>query len=208
MSTAIEQLRDWLQYATTNDDFLSVEDVETMLALEPVTEVPTVDGMVEAMMDAWLDAEPEDAKINSDTLVKMSKALLAVAPEVTPANIPHCRTFDINGVSLCEKPARFIVWGHLIDGKGDRGPKCSEHLPEKYKGAVAVGRHVAIFDLLSVKFPVREVSTNLDFDQIYGALNDHSQKTENLCSCGAEIEHEDINLHITKKIIENLEVNR
>lgn len=41
---------------------------------------------------------------------------------------PTCRTFDNAGDSICDQPARFIVWGHLYE-KRDKGPKCGRHLP-------------------------------------------------------------------------------
>lgn len=41
---------------------------------------------------------------------------------------PMCRTFDAKGDSVCDQPARFIVWGHLFE-KRDKGPKCERHLP-------------------------------------------------------------------------------
>lgn len=40
-----------------------------------------------------------------------------------------CRTFDERGKSVCDAPARYIVWGHLFE-KVDKGPKCAKHLPE------------------------------------------------------------------------------
>lgn len=39
-----------------------------------------------------------------------------------------CRTFDDHGDSICDRPAGFIVWGHLYE-KRDKGPKCGHHLP-------------------------------------------------------------------------------
>lgn len=63
-----------------------------------------------------------------------------------------CRTFDDTGGSVCDRPARFIVWGHLYE-KRDKGPKCGRHLP--------IGAHVpsgfgapAIYEI-----PSRTVST-------------------------------------------------
>jgi hypothetical protein len=44
------------------------------------------------------------------------------------SDVLTCRTFDDRGQSICEQPARFIVWGHLYE-KRDKGPKCRRHLP-------------------------------------------------------------------------------
>lgn len=40
-----------------------------------------------------------------------------------------CRTFAPDGTSVCDKPAKYVVWGHLYQ-KLDKGPKCAEHAPE------------------------------------------------------------------------------
>jgi hypothetical protein len=42
-----------------------------------------------------------------------------------------CRTFDERGESVCDRPARYIVWGHLFE-KRDKGPKCGRHLPQTH----------------------------------------------------------------------------
>lgn len=56
-----------------------------------------------------------------------------------------CRTYSTKGVSLCDQPARYIVWGHLFQ-KLDKGPKCAAHLPESTT-APALGSPPAIYEI-------------------------------------------------------------
>lgn len=56
-----------------------------------------------------------------------------------------CRTFDDCGKSICDEPARFIVWGHLYE-KRDKGPKCAKHLPP-HQGTPWLRLQAAIYEI-------------------------------------------------------------
>lgn len=49
-----------------------------------------------------------------------------------------CRTFSETGLTVCDQPAEFVVWGHLYE-KGDKGPKCRYHLPPGTNGYPVFG---------------------------------------------------------------------
>lgn len=68
-------------------------------------------------------------------------------PPAVTAALPTCRTFNMDGTGpICNAPARYIVWGHLLE-KMDKGPKCYRHLPTNVKNHMPGLGIAPIFDL-------------------------------------------------------------
>lgn len=57
----------------------------------------------------------------------------AAGPAPEPSDALMCRTFSDDGLEVvCDRPARYIVWGHLYERR-DKGPKCARHLPRSVR---------------------------------------------------------------------------
>lgn len=75
-------------------------------------------------------------------------------PNADGSGALQCRTFSADGrASMCDRPARYIVWGHLYE-KQHQGPKCWEHAPKPKMGHDAVEQdyvatmpHAAIYEI-------------------------------------------------------------
>lgn len=52
---------------------------------------------------------------------------------------PRCLVRDDQGNDACDRPAEFIVWGHLYE-KREKGPRCERHLPEGAYFPGAIGQ--------------------------------------------------------------------
>lgn len=141
-----------------------VESVSRPFAAPEADTVVTREDIVKAV-DDWYETDAAP--------VELVDAIFSRIPNAAGSGVPQCRTFSADGQQvLCDRPARYIVWGHLY-AKQDKGPKCWEHAPKPKAGQdgveqdfVSVMPHAAIYELPIETASAKQVDGRLSADTL------------------------------------------